>query len=182
MKRLRVILVSLVAVAGIISLAYGGSTDSLDIKVTLASNIEVNIQDTEFNFQTLIGGQTSVSWNAVTVENTSTSNREDWALKLDDTGSDWTAIQAGMPAQDEFLLMAQFGASAGTWTSTNHALTTSNQDCSVTQYFGNGTKSECGLDIPVSGTRSLWFRITMPSFSIYVSEQTIPVTVTASLG
>ena len=182
MKRLLGILVGLVAVAGIISLAYGGATDSLDIKVTLASDIEVNIQETEFNFEELIGGQTSVSWSAVTVENTSTSNREDWELKLDDTSSDWTAIQAGMPAEDEFLLMAQFGASAGTWTSTNHALTTSNQDCSVTQYFGNGTKSECGLDLPAAATRSLWFRITMPEYSIYVGEQTIPVTVTASIG
>ena len=182
MKRLLGILVGLVAVAGIIGLAYGGATDSLDIKVTLASNIEVNIQDTEFNFKTLVGGQTSVSWSAVTVENTSTSNREDWALKLDDGSSDWTAITLGTPGEDEFLLMAQFGTSAGAWSSTNHSLTTTNRDCSVNVYFGNGTYAECGLDVPKAATRSLWFRITMPEYSIYVSEQTIPVTVTASLG
>jgi len=182
MKRLLGLLIGLVAVAGIISLAYGGATDSLDIKVTLASDIEVNIQDTEFNFEELIGGQTSVSWNAVTVENTSTSNREDWELKLDDTGSDWTAITLGTPGEDEFLLMAQFGTSAGTWSSDNHSLTTSNRNCSVNVYFGNGTYAECGLDVPKGATRSLWFRITMPEYSIHVGEQTIPVTVTASIG
>ena len=182
MKRLRVILVSLVAVAGIVGLAYGGDTDSLNIKVTLATNIEVNIQETEFNFETLIGGQTSVSWSAVTVENTSTSNREDWQLELANSAN-WTYVTAGMPGPEEFLLMAQFGTSPGTWSSTDHALTTTAQDCSVTQYFGNGTKSECGLDVPAAATRSLWFRITMPEYSAFGgTEQTIPVTVTAAQG
>lgn len=182
MKRFRVILVSLVAVAGVIGLAYGGSTDSLDIKVTLATNIEVNIQETEFNFKTLIGNQTSVSWSAVTVENTSTSNREDWQLELANSAN-WTHVTAGMPGSEQFLLMAQFGTSAGTWSSTNHALSDTAQYCSVNQYFGNGTKSECGLDVSASGTRSLWFRITMPFDSQYGgTEQTIPVTVTASQG
>ena len=182
MKRLRVILVSLVAVAGIIGLAYGGSTDSLDIKVTLATNIEVNIQETAFNFETLIGNQTSVSWSAVTVENTSTSNREDWQLELANSDK-WTHVTTGMPGEDEFLLMAQFGTSPGTWTSTNHALSDTAQYCSVNQYFGNGTYEQCGLDVSASGTRSLWFRITMPEYSAYGgTEQTIPVTVTAVQG
>ena len=182
MKRFRVILVSLVAVAGVMGLAYGGNTDSLNIKVTLATNVEVNIVETEYNFQTLAGGETSVSGpSGVTVQNTSTSNREDWELKLADS-ADWTAITQGTPGEDQFLLMAQFGASAGAWTSANHALSTTSTDCSVSK-FGNNTYGECGLDVSKSGSRSLWFRITMPSYSGKTpAEQTIPVTVTAKIG
>ena len=181
MKRFRLILVSLVAVAGVMGLAYGGNTDSLDIKVTLATDIEVNIVETEYNFQTLAGGETSVSGIARTVQNTSTSNREDWELKLADS-ADWTAITQGTPGEDQFLLMAQFGTSAGSWTSANHALSTTSTDCSVSK-FGNGTYGECGLDVANSGQRSLWFRITMPSYSGKTpAEQTIPVTVTAKIG
>jgi len=180
MKRLIGFLVSVMVVAGVIGLAYGGSTDSISIKVTLASNIEVNIQETEYNFGTLIGGATSVSGSAVTVQNTSTSNREDWELKLTNS-TDWTAIQTGTPVADQFMLMAGFGASAPTWSSTDHALSTTSTDCSVSK-FGNTVYGQCGLDISTSATRSLWFRITMPSESVHVSEETIPVTVTAKIG
>ena len=183
MKRLGLVLMSLIAVAGFIGLAYGGSTDSMDIKVTLVSNIEVNITETAYNFGTLNAKQTSVSGSYATVTNTSTDNREDWALKLSTTTVVWTAVSA-TPGPEQFLLMAQFGTSApASWTSATHALTTSNQNCSVTTYFGNGTYAQCGLDVIPGATRNLWFRITMPEYSAYPgSEQTIPVTVTASAG
>jgi len=181
MKRLRVILVSLVAVVGVMGLAYGGNTDSLDIKVTLATNIEVNIVETVYQFTTLAGGQTSVSGSAVTVQNTSTSNREDWELKLANS-ADWTYVTTGVPGEDQFMLMAQFGTSPASWVSADHALSTTSTDCSVSK-FGNGMYAQCGLDVPKSGSRSLWFRITMPSFSGKTpAEQTIPVTVTAKIG
>jgi hypothetical protein len=39
------------------------------------------------------------------------------------------------------------------------------------------------LDVIPSAKRNLWFRITMPEYSAYPgTEQTIPVTVTASAG
>jgi hypothetical protein len=183
MKRLIGLLLGLVAVAGIMSLAYGGSTDSMNIKVTLVSNIEVNIEETEYNFGTLASKVTSVSGTAATVRNTSADNREDWALKLSTTTVAWTLITTGTPAAEEFMLMAQFGTSApSTWTSANHALSTSNQNCSLTQYFGNNTYGECGLDVIPNATRKLWFRITMPYSSSVITEQTIPVTVTATAG
>jgi len=181
MKRLSGILVGLVAVVGIIGLAYGGTTDSIEVKVTLATDIDVNITQTEYNFTTLEGGETSVSGIPATVTNTSSSNREDWQLELDNS-TNWTAITDGTPGEDEFMLMAQFSNSVpGSWTSANHALDTLAADCSLSK-FGNGTYGECGLDVPKSGARSMWFRITMPSYSTYVSEETIPVTVTASIG
>ena len=52
MKRLGLVLMSLMAVAGFIGLAYGVSTDSMNIKVTLVSNIQVDITQTEYNFGT----------------------------------------------------------------------------------------------------------------------------------
>jgi len=182
MKRLIGLFLGLVAVAGIMGLAYGGSTDSMSIKVTLVSNIEVNITETEYNFGTLNAGQTSVSGSYATVTNSSADNREDWALKLTNPAN-WTAVP-NTPGPEQFLLMAQFGTSApASWTSANHALTGTNQNCSVTTYFGNGTYAQCGLDVIPSATRNLWFRITMPTYSAYPgTEQTIPVTVTASAG
>ena len=182
MKRLLGLLVGLVAVAGIIGLAYGGTTDSIAIKVTLASDIQVDITESEYNFGTLDGGETSVSGTGATVTNTSSSNREDYQLNLANPGV-WTAITTGSPGDDEYMLMAQFSDSApGTWTSGNHALSTSLQECSLDK-FGNNVYGESGLDVPLSApTRYLWFRITMPLSSAEVTERTIPVTVTAEIG
>jgi len=183
MKRLIGFVVMVMAVAGVMGLAYGGDKDTINIRVTLATDIQVDITQTEYQFQTLNGGQTSVSGSAATVTNTSSSNREDWKLNLDNpAGSNWTAIQDGVPGTDKYMLMAQFGTAVpGSWTSANHALSVTATDCSVDK-FGNGTHAECGLDIPTSGARSLWFRITMPSYSTETSERTIPVTVTAVVG
>ena len=183
MKRLLGLLVGLVAVAGIIGLAYGGSPDdSIDIRVTLASDIQVTITEADYIFGTLDGGETSVSGTGATVTNTSSSNREDYELNLTNPGV-WTAITTGSPGDDEYMLMAQFSDSTpGTWTSGNHALSTSAIDCSLDK-FGNTVYGESGLDVPLSApTRYLWFRITMPSSSAEVTERTIPVTVTASIG
>jgi hypothetical protein len=183
MKRLGLVLVSLMAVAGFIGLAYGGSTDSMNIKVTLVSNIEVDITQTEYNFGILSAKQTSVSGSYATVTNTSQDNREDWALKLTNPAN-WTTAADVTPGSEQFLLMAQFGTSApASWTSATHSLTTTDRNCSVTTYFGNATYSEGGLDVIPNATRNLWFRITMPDYSAYPgTEQTIPVTVTASAG
>jgi len=182
MKRLIGFVVMLMAVAGVMGLAYGGDKDTINIRVTLATDIQVDITQTEYQFGTLNGGQTSVSGSAATVTNTSSSNREDWKLNLTNPGgSSWTAIQDGVPGENQYMLMAQFGTAAGSWTSANQALSVTATDCSVNK-FGNGTYDECGLDVSTSGTRSLWFRITMPSYSTETSERTIPVTVTAVVG
>ena len=182
MKRLLGLLVGLVAVAGVIGLAYGGSQDTINIKVTLATDINVNITEAEFNFGVLPGGETSVHGTGATVTNTSTSNREDYQLNLANPGV-WTAITTGTPGDDEYMLMAQFSDSTpSSWASADHALDVGAVDCSVAK-FGNGTYGECGLDVPLSApTRYLWFRITMPLSSAEVNERTIPVTVTASVG
>ena len=184
MKKLLGLLMGLVAVAGVIGLAYGGSQDTINIKVTLATDINVDITEAEFNFGVLPGGETSVHGTGATVTNTSSSNREDYQLNLANPGgSNWTAITTGTPGDDEYMLMAQFSNSMpSTWTSTDHALDTGALDCSVAK-FGNGTYGECGLDVPLGApTRYLWFRITMPLSSNEVTERTIPVTVTASVG
>ncbi len=182
MKRLLGLLVGLVAVAGIIGLAYGGVTDSIDIKVTLASDVQVDITETEYNFGILPGGETSVSGTGATVTNTSSSNREDYQLNLANPGV-WTAITTGSPGDDEYMLMAQFSDSTpASWASADHALSTSATDCSLDK-FGNTVYAQSGLDVPLSApTRYLWFRITMPLSSAEVTERTIPVTVTAAIG
>jgi len=184
MKKLLGLLVGLVAVAGIIGLAYGGSTDSIDIRVTLASDIQVDIAEPDYIFGTLDGGETSVSGTGATVTNTSSSNREDYQLNLaNPSGSNWTAITTGSPGDDQYMLMAQFSNSApASWTSDDHALSTSLQYCSLDK-FGNNNYAQCGLDVPLSApTRYLWFRITMPLSSAETTERTIPVTVTAEIG
>ena len=186
MKRLLGLMVVVMAVTGIIGLAYGGDTDSIQIKVTMVTNIEVDIADAEYNFGILNSGETSDPAAYVTqVQNTSADNREDWRLNLTDPAN-WAAITLGSPGPEQFMLMAQFADNSGTkvtWDSTNHALSTSLQYCSLDK-FGNNVYGECGLDVPTTtDTRNLWFRLTMPSESAFPgTEQTIAVTVTASAG
>ena len=183
MKRLLGFVVMVMAVAGVMGLAYGGSTDSIQIKVTMVTNIEVDILDAAYNFQTLASKVTSDPATKVTqVQNTSADNREDWQLNLANSAN-WTVVTVGTPGPEQFMLMAQFGTSKTTWDSTNHALSGTAQYCSVSK-FGNGTYSQCGLDVPTTtDTRDLWFRLTMPQESAYPgTEQTIAVTVTATAG
>ena len=183
MKRLIGFVVMVMVVAGVMGLAYGGSTDSIQIKVTMVTNIEVDILDASYNFGILASKVTSDPATRVTqVQNTSVDNREDWQLNLTNPAN-WTVVTVGTPGPEQFMLMAQFGTSKTTWDSTNHALSGTAQYCSVNK-FGNGTYSECGLDVPTTtDTRDLWFRLTMPEESAYAgTEQTIAVTVTASAG
>jgi len=186
MRKAIIVLGMVIMVGGVV---FAASTDTIKIKVTCAVDIQVEITETEYLFGTLNAGATSISTYGVTVKNTSSSNQEDWELKMTEPG-EWTSVTYGTPGQNVYKLQAQFSDTVGelsSWNDTSHSLRLSSDDCGDTR-FGNGTALQCGYDVKNQAAgdedRLLWFRIHMPEgvTAGYTAEQEITVTVTAKLG
>ena len=185
-RRIIVVLGLMVLVGGVVMAA---STDTISIKVTCTTDIQVEITETEYQFGTLDAAATSISTYGVTVANTSSSNQEDWSLTMTEP-ADWTMVTYGTTGQNKYKLQAQFSDASGglaAWTDSDHSLTTNSVNCDANR-FGNGTAAQCGEDVQNQAAgdhdRLLWFRIEMPDgiTAGNESEQDITVTVTATLG
>jgi len=184
MRKAIIVFGMVIMVGGVVMAA---STDTITIKVTCTTDIQVEITETEYQFGTLDAAATSVSTYGVTVKNTSSSNQEDWSLTMTEP-ADWTMVTYGTPLQDQYKLQSQFSdAQPGSWTDGDHSLTTNSVSCDPNR-FGNGTVAQCGEDVQNQAAgdndRLLWFRIEMPDgiTAGNESEQEITVTVTAILG
>jgi hypothetical protein len=147
-------------------------------------NVTVTIQNLSvattgpIAFGTVVAGSETVSASASTVTNDGNVT-ETYSLSLTDPGG-WTAVQAA-PGAEEYALLAKFNTTppaAGTFSYTDHALSTSPVVCSGTKFAGDQT----GLSIPAAAARSLWFRFNAPSSTTATTQQLILVTVTAAAG
>ena len=186
MRKAIIVFGMVIMVGGVVMAA---STDTISIKVTCTTDIQVEITETEYQFGTLDAGVTSISTYGVTVKNTSSSNQEDWELQMTEPG-EWSSVTYGTPGQNTYKLQAQFSDTVGelsSWNDTSHSLRLSSDDCSATR-FSNGTAAQSGYDVKNQSAgdedRLLWFKIHMPEgvTTGYTSEQEIVVTVTAKLG
>ena len=172
---------------GIILIALGLA--ALGTEPVMAANpatitVTVTIQNLSVSatgpiaFGTVVAGSQTVSGSGSTVTNDGNVT-ETFSLNLSNPGG-WTAVTAA-PGAEEYALLAQFNSSAptaGSFTYTDHGLTTSSVASSATKFAGNQT----GLSVSASGTRSLWFRFNAPSSTSVSTQQSITVTLTAAAG
>lgn len=147
-------------------------------------NVTVTIQNLSVSatgpiaFGTVTAASVTVNSTASTVTNDGNVT-ETYSLNLTDPAG-WTAVQAA-PAAEQYCLSAMFNTvepASASFTYLDHALSTTSTACSLTKFAGDQT----GLSVPVTETRSLWFKFEAPTSTSVTTEQTIVVTVTASAG
>ena len=150
---------------------------TIDVTVTI-QNLSVSATG-PIAFGTVVAGDTSVSADSSHVVNDGNVT-ETYSLDLTDPGGGWTGVQAA-PGAEEYCLSAQFNSSQpteGSFTYTDHALSTTSTACSGSKFAGDQT----GLSVAASGALYLWFKFEAPTSTTVTTEQTIVVTITASAG
>ena len=154
----------------------GLATNPATITVTVTiQNLSVSASG-PIAFGTVAAASVTVSSGASTVTNDG-NVAETYSLNLTNPGG-WTAVQA-VPGAEQYALSAQFNSTApvaGSFTYTDHALTTSSVACSATKFAGDQT----GVSVAASATRSLWLKFEAPSSTTVTTQQSITVTVTAA--
>jgi hypothetical protein len=147
-------------------------------------NITVTIQNLSVTatgpiaFGTVVASTATVSTDSSHVANDGNVT-ETYSLSLSNPAG-WAAVQSA-PAAEQYCLSAQFNSSqptSGSFTYTDHALSTTSTACSLTKFAGDQT----GLSVAASGARYLWFKFEAPTSTSVTTEQTIVVTITASAG
>ena len=174
MKKGLVICLSIVFCALFAQSAYAASTDTLNITVTVTPTLSVEITETDLALGTIGIGATKASTAAVTVTNDSSGVAETYELMVTNPAG-WSADTAGT---NQYVLNAAFNSdSSVTWNPTNHALSTTSVECTATKFAGDQT----GASVPSGATRKLWFQFKAPTSTDVTTQQTMVLTVTATL-
>lgn len=145
-------------------------------------NVTVTIQSLSVSasgpiaFGTVTAGSATVAEDSSHVVNDGNVS-ETFSISLTNPGG-WTAVQAA-PGAEEYVLSAMFNATqpaSGSYTYTDHALTTTPAASSASKFAGDQT----GADVAASAARYLWLKFEAPSSTSVTTEQTVIVTVTAA--
>ena len=158
------------------SVVHAANPATINVTVTI-QNLSVSATG-PIAFGTVVASSATVSTDSSHVVNDGNVTETYWLMLTDPGG--WTAVQAA-PAAEQYCLSAQFNGSrptSGSFTYTDHALSTTSTVCSATKFAGGQT----GLSVPVSGARYLWLKFEAPTSTSVTTEQIIVVTITASAG
>ena len=175
-KKLGVLMALTAILLGVSSVARAANPATISVTVTI-QNLSVSATG-PIAFGTLVAGSETVSGSASTITNDGNVT-ETYSLDITDPAG-WTGVQAA-PGAEEYALLAQLNSAqptAASFTYADHALSTTSTACSATKFAGD----ETGASVAASGTRSLWFRFNAPTSTTVSNEQTITVTITASVG
>lgn len=166
----------LLALASGTSVVRGANQATINVTVTIQSvNVSVSASG-PIGFGVVSVASVSVAGDSSHVVNDG-NTAETYSLNLANPGG-WTAVRAA-PGADQYCLSAQFNSfepTAGSFTYSYHALSTTSTACTYYQFAGNQT----GVSVPISGIRYLWFKFEAPTSTSVTTEQTIVVTVTAA--
>ena len=191
MKRVMGLIIGLVLLLGMVSIAQAATgTQDIAVKVTVTAELSVSVNRNEYNFGAQSVGATTVSTQAITVTNDSTSAQESYQLNGTNTSpSNWTLASA--PALNTLELRAVFEGTSDSDQPSESDFHASNDDlatgsgvyCTTAQFAVDGSPvAEKGIDVNTSDPRYLWFLLKTPT-SVSVgsgSEQTSTVTITAA--
>ena len=186
MKRIMGIIIGLVLLLGMVSIAQAANPATVDVKVTVTAVLSVAVDRTVYNFGAQNTSATTISTQAITVTNDSTSAQESYQLNGANTSpSNWTLASA--PALNTFELRAVFNdaqpAEGDFDTDVDDLAAGSPVYCTATKFAVDASPDvQKGINVPTSGVRYLWFLLKTPT-SISVgsgSEQTSTVTITAA--
>ena len=191
MKRMMGLIIGLALLFGMVSIAQAATgTQDIAVKVTVTAELSVAVDRNVYNFGAQSTSVTTVSTQAITVTNDSTSAQESYKLNGTNTSeNNWTLASA--PALNTFELRAVFeGTSdtdspgeAGFDADVDDLATGAGVYCTATKFAVDASPDvQKGINVPTSGVRYLWFLLKTPT-SISVgsgSEQTSTVTITAA--
>ncbi len=135
--------------------------------------IGVRMDNTSVQLGEVLAGTTVVAPTAIVITNTG-GVPVTMGLSVQSPAG-WTAstVESGF---DTFVLNAAFASAADqiTWNNACHALTTTNELSTVSQFAGDQT----GVNIPLDGIRKLWLQfLAPPRISIGISTQTIYINI-----
>ena len=190
MKRIMGIIIGLVLLLGMVSIAQAANPATVDVKVTVTAVLSVAVDRTMYNFGAQNTSATTISTQAITVTNDSTSAQESYQLNGANTSpSNWTLASA--PALNTFELRAVFEGTSDSYQPAEGDFDTDVDDlaagspvyCTATKFAIDASPAaQKGINVPTSGVRYLWFLMKTPT-SIDVgsgTEQTSQVTITAA--
>ena len=181
MKSLIKKLSTAVLIAGLFAIAsrenaHAVNPDTMNITVTVATALSVDITGDPYDFGTQNAGITTVSTRVITITNDTGGRTEDYQINGSNTAN-WTlAATSGAETFALFAMLNSIQPASGDFGGTDDDLTTSGQNMSSTLFSGD----EDGDDVVDTATRNLWFRLDTPTSSASQAEQTIVVTVTAA--
>jgi hypothetical protein len=191
MKRAMGLIIGLVLLLGMVSIAQAATgTQDIAVKVTVTAVLSVSVDRNEYNFGSHSTSVTTVSTQAITVTNDSTSAQESYQLNgTNSSPTNWTLASA--PAMNTFELRAVFEGTSDSDQPLEADFHAGNDDlatgsgvyCTITQFAVDGSPvAQQGINVDTSAVRYLWFLMKTPTFISVGSatEQTSTVTITAA--
>jgi hypothetical protein len=182
MKTAKILFITFTLMAASILKAEAASTANVSITVTIQS-VSISVTPTGWPIGTVAAGSTTLmsSANKLTITNDGNVS-ETFTLQIGSSGSGWTAGSTAGP--DTYVLSGLITGTGDTPTGTNFApedvISISPQSASAT-VFGYTGSSNNGAGVPSGASRSLWLQFKAPTSSSVTSEQTIGVTIGASV-
>jgi hypothetical protein len=166
----------------ILAMMLGGSVAWAANPATI--NVTVTIQNLSVSASGPIAfGMVTASSATVATDSSNVVNdgnlTETYSLNLTNP-SGWTAVQAA-PGAEQYCLSAQFNSTrpgSGAFTYTDHALSTSPVACTASRFAGDQT----GVSVTMNQARRLWLKFEAPTSTTVTTQQTIVVTITASVS
>ncbi len=134
----------------------------------------MEITETSYNFGLLSTGATATSSTSLTVTNTGSGANETYSLSCSNTAN-WTA--GTTPGANVFVLRARFNSTQPTTFDTDDTLSITPVAADASRFAG----TETGYNIPYGAVRHLWLQLRTPTSTSATSQQTIVLTVTASI-
>lgn len=161
--------------------AFAVTTDSIVLTVTpsCTRGITVSAAPEPYDFGSVAFNTSTHSTRAVTVTNDASSTCADtWDLQAANSGGTpvWDTVTSA-PAADAYRLSALFNTGLPLETdfgANDYVNDASATLCDATKFAGGVT---C-LNVPVNTSRSLWFKLEMPSSSTEATAVTHTITVT----
>ncbi len=170
------IIIAAVVLLSFTSVALALNPDTMELTVTPGVTYSVSISSNGgYNFGTVDIGQSTMTTTGITVSNNGNTSSK-WQLKCDNTAN-WTAAAAS--AADTFNLRALFNAAqpadSGFTATTDDVLSSGYTSASVTVYAGD----QSAENVAASGTKTVWFRLAMPTSSATSNQQKVRVYINA---
>ena len=168
---------------GMLDIVSAAQTADITVTVT-CRKLSVGVSPNTYAFGTVNEGSETVAATAITVTNDGNVN-EDFEAKLTNpTG--WTAIQSLTPGTDQYILGAMFKAIApvvADYDDAEDMLSTTYVEASILIFaLDAGAIGEKGYSVAAAATRNLWLYFYAPSATTVGTQQSITVTLRATVS
>jgi len=165
-----------------VDLVSAASTADITVTVT-CRKLSVGVTPSSYAFGLVDVISETVATTSIGVSNDGNVS-EDFKLKLTDPVG-WTALQAGTPGTDQYILGAIFMTAApvaADYIDSEDMLSTDYAEASTTVFAKNTVEpeGEKGYSVLASEARKLWFYFYAPALTTVGTEQSITVTVEAT--